>query len=428
MAWAYVLAAVSLLLVVSILLGLITWVRHYRYRLFRHKEKGRGTPLSRKSFRTVICIFMVALLISVSAFGYNVHNIHVLAEVPASEEESQGDGEEAGPVPSDPEPGQTGSEENSVCDPIGPFQSVEELYPEYFHLSDMENSKMLQLFEIISPDGTISAAELGACAERLRKYQERYVHPSQFFTFCEGLEIWFPEGESTDSFDDVTSYEECMAQIRGAGATLERCKDSADSESVYNASNHLAIRAKDAIFYGTEKKIIAGRMTWVLGEIAFSALMNEWIYGDLTGPDRSDWYYRTAQVAEYLGDVAEANEQKRQMYYVAAVCCFCAYEQIMDRGLAQVGGSFGSSIWETYFRVIYKVTVWMDGTSEEDFFKVIMNGELDVEESGLPDGVVEGTRRALEDLDGYWSWRESKDGADARKELMKCREVGFENE
>ena len=408
MVWVYVLAVACLVLVALILLCLIVWVRNYRYRLLRYKNTRRGTPLSKKSSRTVICVFMATLLISASAFGYNVHSILVLAEVPASEEDAQGGGKETGPDPGGPDPGQTGAEENSVFVPIGPFQSVEDLYPEYFYLSDIKNSKMLQLFEIISPDGMITAVGLEACAEEFRKYQERYAHPSQFYPFYEGLEALFPKGESTESFDDVTMYEECMAQIRGAGAKLQECKDSANSETIFNASYHLAIRAKDAIFFGTEGKIIAGRMTWILGEIAFSALMNEWIYGNLAGPLRSDWYYR--------------------MYYVAAVCCFCAYGQVKDRGLAQTGGNFGSSIWETYFRVIYKVAIRADGSSEKDFFEVILDGELDVEGSDLLSEEMEETRRALEDLDRYWLWRESPEGAKARENLIEFREGRIEDE
>lgn len=428
MVWTYVLAIASLVLVILILCRLIDRVLDYRYRSRRYKEKGRGTPVSRKSFRTVICVFMAALLISVSAFGYNVHNILVPAEAPASEEEAQGDGEETEPAPGDPDPGQTGSEENSACEPIRPVQSVEELYPEYFRLSDIENSKMLQLFDSISSDGMITAAGLEACAEEFRKYQERCAHPSQFYPFYEGMEVLFPKGDSTESFDDVTTYEECMAQIRGAGAKLQACKDSANSETIYNASYHLAIRAKDAIFFGTEGTIIAGRMTWILGEITFSALMNEWIYGNLAGPTGLDWHYRMAQIFEYLGDIADTDELQRQMYYLAAVCCFCAYGQVKDRGLAQTGGNFGSSIWETYFRVIYKVAIRVDGSSEKDFFKVIMDGELDVEESDLPNEVAEETQKTLENLDRYWLWRESPEGVAARERLMKCREVGFENE
>lgn len=424
----YVLAVASLALVVLILFSLIAWVRNYRYRLIRYKEKGRGTPFSRKSFRTIICVFTAALLFSASALGYNVHNILVLAEVPASEEEAQGDGSELGADPGGPDPGQTGSEENSVFEPIGPVQSVEDLYPEYFHLSDIKNSNMLQLFEIISPDGMITAAGLEACAEEFRKYQERYVHPRQFYPFYEGLGEMLPKGDSTESFYDVTTYEECMPQIRGAGAKLQACKDSANSETIYNASYHLAIRAKDAVFFGTEGKIIAGRMTWILGEIAFSSLMNEWIYGNLAGPTRSDWHYRMAQIFEYLGDIADTDELQKQMYYLAAVCSFCAYGQIKDRGLSQTGGNFGSSIWETYFRVIYKVAIRVDDSSEKDFFEVILDGELDVEESDLPDEVAEETRKMLEDLDGYWLWRESPEGAAARERLIKCREAGIENE
>lgn len=418
------LAVCSLVAVVALSLFLIGCVRYHLYLRKRGRE-GHGKPLH----MTSLCALLVALILNAGAFCYSACDIYDVLKTQPDEggETAQNDKTSNEPATGDSGPAETAPATESSHEPTGPVRSVEELFPEYFHLSDVQNSSMLLLFEEISTDGTITASGLAACGLELRNYLERCAYPQVFYPFYEGLEPLFPQGDAESAFEDVSTYEESMAQIRGAGAALEACSDSTDLKKIYDSCYHLAIRSKDALYFGTKNKIINARMTWVLGELAYAALINESVYGALSGPDLSDWYYRMAQIFEYVGDIADTKALKQQLYYVATVCYYCAYEQISGRGLAQAGGSYGGDIWDAYFGMVFKVTVWMDTSLRKDFFMIILEGEMDVEASGLSDAVVQKTQDKLGDLDTYSAWKKSPEGIEAAQDLAARREEGNES-
>lgn len=424
-ALAYVLAVFSLAAIVVLLVLLFVWILKLRY-LLRRRRKGRGKPLRKASLYTVTGMLIVSLILNAGAFGYSVHNIRVLVKeeekVPAQDSEAP---DKTAPDGSEPE--ETAPTAGRTYEPTGPAYSVEMLVSGYFHLSTIQNSKVLQLFDEISPDGMIAASDLDKCILNYYNYLERCATPLQFYDFYEGLTPLFPNGDVEEKFEDVFTYEESLAQIRGAGAALKRCRNSDDSEKLYNASHHLAIRAKDALFFGKKEGVLTVRMTWVLGELAFAALINELLYGELTGPDLSDWYYRTAQIFEYLGDIADVRELRLQLYYVAAVCYSCAYREISSCGLAQAGGSYGYDIWDAYFKMLYQVAIWTDPSLKNDFFVIILDGETDVEASDLSNAAIEQTQKKLEKLDSYQVWKESPEGIAAARELAERRERSIEN-
>lgn len=418
----YVRAGFGLAIAIALSCYLISWIRHLAH-LCRRRRRGHGRPL-RKSFVCMVTgLLVIALILDAGALGPSVYNIYVLKrqadeETEASQEEGPGEEPAAdGPGSEEPVPAV-----ESTHEPTGPAPSVTMLFPEYFHLSDKRNSKMLQLFWEISAEGTIDASSLEACIQELTNHLEECAHPREFYSFDTGLERLFPKGEEVLDFEDVFTYEESMAQIRGAGTTLQNFRNSDNSNGIYKACNHLAIRSKDALFFGKKEGVLTGQMTWVLGELAFAALINEKVYGELTGPDLSDWYYRLAQIFEYMGDIADTKELRLQLYFIAAVSYSCAYEQISSRGLDQAGGEYGRDIWNAYFEMVYKVAVRTDISLREDFFVIILDGEMDVEASGLPGAVIEQTQEKLEKLDSYRLWKESPEGIAAAQELIARRE------
>lgn len=408
------------LLVISIGWGLNVSYNHDPERL----QKGRGKPASKVSFICITLALILALVASAAASGRGIYNVVQQAKRP--EEEPAEDGEE-GPA-SVPEPAEP--EDESVFEPAGPVRSVAELHPSYFSLSAVQNSELLQLFWEISPKGILTASGLKACGEEFENHLERCVHPRKFFSFYDGLEQLFPkeEGPADVEYDykDVETYEESMSQIRGSWKSLRIWKELNSSQGIYSSSNHLAIRAKDALYFGKNEGVITDQMTWVVGEIAFGALINEYVYGELAGSTLSDWYYRFAQILEYVGDIADTEELRLELYYVAAVCYSLAYGQIYDN-LFQAGGKYGDDIWGAYSEMVYKVAVRVNGSDRQEFFRIILSVEMNVSEARLPESRVERSQKKLEQLSSYQSWKVSEDGIKAAQELAAQRKEVKEN-
>lgn len=267
---ALVLAVPASLVVITLFYFLVDWICYHRY--LQRSTKRHVKPLR----KTSLCMLAFALILSTGVLGYSIHNIHIL-KTPSDEGEgtARDDKTTNGSAIGGSLPVGTVPPVDSIHTPTGPVRSIEELVPEYFHLSDVKNSAMLLLFKEVSTDGMTTASGLAACAREFNNYLERCAHPRMFYSFYEGLEPLFPKGNVKRAFEDVSTYEESMAQVRGAGAALESYRDSNDSGNIYDACYHLAIRSKDALYFGTNDKIITTRITWVLGEIAYAALINE---------------------------------------------------------------------------------------------------------------------------------------------------------
>lgn len=419
---AYVLAVFCLAVFVVLLVIFASWIRDILYQ-FRRRRKRRGRPLSKALVFAVTMVLLLVLSMSAKALVHSVRNVQ-LAKQMEKEDVENGEVE-----PADiPKPATPAGE--SAYEPFGPICSVAELYPSYFRLSTIQNSEMLMLFQEISPSETITASGLKTCGEELDIYLESCAHPRKFFRFYSGLEPLFPKGNGDEdveyAFEDVSTYKQSMAQIRGSGNTLENCWKLGSAKEIFEACHHLAIRAKDALYFGKNEGVLTDQMTWVLGEIAFAALINEYVYGELIGSDLSDWHYRMAQILEYVGDIADTKELRQRLYYVAAVCYFQAYGQISGH-LAQAGGEYGNDIWDAYFEMVYKVVVWTDSSIRKEFFVVILEGEMDVEDAGLSETVVERTRGKLKKLDSYRIWKESEEGIEAARELAAQRRKDGDN-
>lgn len=353
---------------------------------------------------------VLALILSVVGFAYDVRSCLRKPEEPPLEFEgndSESVGADAGGTGAD-DAGMdsTKDDEESFFLPAGPIYSVKTLFADYFYLSQVKDSEMLTLFSVISPDGAVTAAALQNGGQQLSLFLERCAHPLQFFPFYEGIEHMFPEGETDFTFDKTVNYEQSMAQIRGAAKTLKRHWEGSRSDKFYEDCHHLAIRAKDAIYFGAESGEAQPKMIWVLGEIAFAALINEVTYGGLSGSALSDWYYRMAQVFDYFGGIADTNGLKLKMYFVSAVCYYRAYEEIRGRGFLLAGGSYGSDIWAEYFEMLYRVALRADGSQERaDFFAVIWDGEQEILSSGLPEQVIKETEEELNKYQIYQEWK-----------------------
>lgn len=409
----YILPVILSLVVVVVLPFFLFGPGCYHLRFRKPKRRRRSGEIYIGS----IWLFALLWFLNAGACAYSACNAYTaVTSLPPEEEAGQETPDS--PVSDSFILEENGPSSESAMEPTGPVRSVEMLIPDFFLLSQVQDSKMLLLFKEISPDGAIAASGLTACGRKFLNYIEQCAHPAQPYSFHTGLKPLFPEGESESGFDDVSTYEESLKQIRGAGKALEKHWNSASSWQLYDDCHHLAIRAKDALYFGKKERVLTDRMTWVLGELAFAALINEAVYGNLSESDLWDWYYRFAQIFDYLGDIADTKEQRLELYYVAAVIYSLAYEQVKSHGLAYGGGEYGNDIWDAYFEMVYKVAVRVDEPLRDGFFLTILEGEADVEDSGLPEARIERTRKRLEDLGAYWSWKESPEGQKAVQTIL----------
>lgn len=303
------------------------------------------------------------------------------------------------PLPVDPDP---------VFPTTPPISNEEELSLS-FRLSGVENSIMLTLDKELIGNASINVGQLAAASDRqLVAYIAQYCHPTSFFPFYPTLNAYFPTGEEIDySFDSVSSLDECNAQLRGIGERLERYKNIGALEWMGETCHHLAIRSRDAMNFAKyhEMENQQNRSIWLYSEISFSALINEYIYNQPSGLALSDWYYRTAQVFDYLGGIADTEELELRMYFLSAVFLRCSYETLKEQGLQVYSNAYDYEIWNLYVEMLYRVAICVDSTETEGFYLEIQQVETTILEQALPDTVITHTTKILNSLALYQEWR-----------------------
>lgn len=303
------------------------------------------------------------------------------------------------PLPVDPGP---------VFPTVPPVSKEEDLF-QPFRLSAVENSIMLMLDKEFIGDAAIDAGQLAIAAdERFGAYIAQYCRLVSFFPFYPDISAFFPAGKEVDySFDSVSSLDECNAQMRGIGKRLEHCKVTGSLERIGEICHHLAIRSRDALNFAKyqETENQQDRSIWLYSEISFSALINEYIYNQPEGLALSDWYYRTAQVFDYLGGIADTEELELRMYFLSAVFLRCSFETLKEQGLQVYSNAYDYEIWSLYVEMLYRVSTHTNPAETEGFYLEIRQVETIVLEQPLPDTIIAHTTKTLNSLVLYQEWR-----------------------
>lgn len=294
--------------------------------------------------------------------------------------------------------------------PTTPPISKEEDLSQPFHLSAVEDSVMLTLDKALIGSASIDADQLAVAAdERLGVYIAQFCHPASFFPFYSGLSTFFPDGEDVNySFDSVSSLDDCNAQLRGAGERLDQYKLTGSPERIGGICHHLAIRSRDALNFAKYKSA-EGRsdcLIWLYSELSFAALINEYVYTQPEGLALSNWYYRTAQVFDYLGGIADTEELELRMYFLSAVFLRLSFEALAEQGLQVYPNAYDYEIWTLYMEMLYRVATRMNPARAEGFYLEIQRIETVVLQQPLPDTAIARTTKTLNGLALYQEWRE----------------------
>lgn len=362
----------------------------------RHKRtRRRKETVLRKILRSLAVVLILLTLLSASALAVSIGKI------------LKNDSSNTNPTPATSPNTPVDSEPDLPASP--PISSEKELFSS-FRLSEVENSKMLTLDKELIGGAAADMEQLTVAAdEQLDAYLARWRQSASFFSFYPALDTCFPAGEDVDvSFEAVSTLDECNAQLRGVGGRLSRHKDTGSPEWIGELCHHLTIRSLDALKFTKYQETVdqQDRLIWLYAELSFAALVNEYIYSRPEGLALSDWYYRTAQVFDYLGGIADTKGLELRMYFLSAVFLRCGYETLKEQGLGIYPNAYDREIWELYAEMLYRVAIRVASEEAEGFYMEIHRIESAVLCQPLPDVVIDHTAKILNRLTIYREWEE----------------------
>lgn len=294
-----------------------------------------------------------------------------------------------------------------------PARSVNDLYPD-FKLSSVVGSNMLDLINILIGEQGISADAVDEGVNQLKTFLEQ-ARTSKAYSIPEYLKL--PEGELNYAFDDVNNVEDCLKEMRALDKQLRSLlenvhQDSYTREKIAEKSEHLTIRGKDAIFFGypngrNGKSIITAEETWLYAEYVFWGVVNEYIYGECTSSKLLDMYYRLSQTFDYLGGVADTDELRLAMDFIAVICSECAFEELEQQGLSQADSTYGKAIWGYYRDIIYRVALAVNSKKEDPtgFFEMMKTLDIKLETSALSEAQIESIQSTFGESKLYDDWK-----------------------
>ncbi len=378
-----------------------------RYKRAKHNAGRQPTA----PFMIPVCFILFVLLPSLLICATAV-SLPISAYITAQRDQSDSASSDP-PAVSSPAPSADIQDDGFVLPTTSPVNSKKELFPA-FRLSEVEGSKILELDQTLLDGAAIHADQLIAISDSgFDNYIAPYRSSVKFFPFYENLASHFPAGEkSNNKFTSVYSLEECHAQLRGAGAQLAQGKADNAKIKIANAAHHLAIRAGDAMNFA-KKQASENRQerTWLYAEIAVPALFNEYIHLKPEGLSLSDWYYRIAQVFDYLGGIADTEELELRMYFLSAVFLRQSFQTLKELQFPTdaEGTHYISDVWNLYLDMLCRVATRVDPATAEGFYREIKQVEADLSDAKLEDSVKTDTAKILSDLDLYQKWGGSDD-------------------
>lgn len=387
-------------LLLALLVGtlLFLWLFYIRLRHIIRQRRRRAIGKPFRLTRSVVAVTVIlGILTGICASGLAASCVHYRRRGGAST-----------PPQETPPAISEDSQSPSVLPTSTPVRAWQDIFP-VFLLSEVENSSMLTLADTLILGDPMNADLLSTVAERFDNFLAQHSHPIVFFPFYPNLASYFPAGEAVVyAFDNVSSLDQCDAQLRGVGEELAVCKANNQSDLIPRYCYHLSIRATDAMLFtkysGPESQ--PEEAIWLYAELSFAALINEYIYDPPQGLDRSDWYYRLAVVYDYLGGIADTEELQLKMYFLSAAFLCQAFDILEEQGIQPHPNTCGHEIWDLCAEMLYRVAVRGETSAVSGFFQEIQQLEATIQDQELPDEITAETARILKTLELYQNWRE----------------------
>lgn len=387
-----------------VLICVLFLLLRYCLELYKRAKHNAGRQPT-APFMIPVCFIIFVLLPSVLICATAV-SMPISAYITAQRDQSD-NASNGPPAVSSPAPSAGVQDDGSVLPTSSPINSEQELFPA-FRLSEVEGSKILALDQTLLNGAAIHADQLIAISDNgFDNYIASYCSSVKFFPFYENLATHFPAGKEVNYlFASVSSLNECLAQLRGAGARLAQHKEANARSEIARDAHHLAIRAGDAMNFSKAQGSDNQEQIWLYAEIAVPALLNEYIHLKPEGLSLADWYYRIAQVFDYLGGIADTEELELRMYFLSAVFLRQSYQALKELQFPTnaEGKHYVSDVWNLYLEMLYRVATRVDPATAEGFYREIKQVEADLSTATLPDYVKSHTITILNNFKLYQKW------------------------
>lgn len=426
-----------ILLAAAMILSFCLFCNHLRYVIRHYTAHSRE-----KSFCVVVAVLaLLGIITTASASGLVVCCVQYpqrSADLPSAEKTADPDPmheTEAEPFPELPTSTPARSPQDISSAPA-PLPELPTFTPEIiisppaplFCLSEVENSEMLALIDTLMQDDTddtndtINADLLVTAGKRfdifLDKYSKSYSNTPVFFPFYTNLAAYFPDGGETDySFGEAESLEDCIAQLRGEGELLKNAKNRNSASGISSYCRLMAISGAGALYFTKypvlESQEYRDEDIWLYAEIAFAASINMHTYAQPQGFELFKWYFRLADVFDYLGNIADTPELELKLYFISAVF-FCRAVELLNKEGIQIYSDIGDyEIWDRYMKMLARVAGCLEASiapdaeeSADSFFRMIWGIESDLENRQLSEKRAAAISDTLEELDAYQNWKE----------------------
>ena len=364
-----------------------------------------------RSFHAVVAVLvLLGLATAASAAGLGVcctQYRHRDADSPPPEETTDSDIS----LSSDPFP-----ELTTTSAPARSLQDIVPVPDPVLCLSKVENSEMLALADTLIQNGDkINADLLVTAIERFDTYLDKYSNSFGFFLFYENLAAYFPEGKDTlDLSHTAETLEEHIAQIRYEGDQLKNAKEDESPSRISKYCYWLVVSSRNAL-YCIKYPVLDSQEykdIWLYAEIAFAASINQHTYSQPQGTSLSDWYFRLADVFDYLGNIADTSELQLKLYFLSTVFFYRAIEILNEGGTQIYSNTYDHEIWDRYMEMLARVAQCVKDSAvsgceefSNSFLEKIWEIETSLEDKNLPENKAAEIDETLSQLNNYQSWK-----------------------
>lgn len=239
-----------------------------------------------------------------------------------------------------------------------PIQKMGEVFPEISH------STMLSFAQgyYHTKEGT-TIYDLDACSAGILRELEGRNLKQELFELPQDFDMKI--AELVSQFCTADSIEEYDGQL------LDAMQDAAESHS--STSYHrIGITALNALNLLKKNDNLSQSEYIYYAELAFFGFGNEYIIERPTEGERVDWFYRVAQVFDYLGYAADDQNPplRHEMYFISAAFLYLSFETLEKLGFNEKKCNlYRHNVWELEFDILYRLGTYLD--QHEDFFNRI---------------------------------------------------------
>lgn len=236
-----------------------------------------------------------------------------------------------------------------------PIRKTGEVFP------DISRSTMLSLaYEYYHTKEETTIHDLDACSDGILAELENRNLMQELFELPQNFVV--KNALPSSQFCTADSIEEYDSQLTDA------LQDAAKSHSS-SAYHRIGITALNALNLLKKNGNLSLEEYIYYAELAFFGFGNEYIVERPSEGQRVDWFYRVAQVFDYLGYAA--NDQnpplRHEMYFISAAFLYLSFETLEKMGFSEKRCNlYRHNVWELELDMLYRLGAYLD--RREDFF------------------------------------------------------------